>query len=221
MEILAICGSPRGKRSQTRRLTEKVLEAAQTEGAQVSLEDLSTVRVEFCQACELCHKEPRCKHSDEGMRIINKILTVDGLVFKVDVKDLVAEKPAALAFPKAARDPQVSEGHAFSSKATEDDSTVSSFRKLADKWDTCRIVASAPIKKELEDLKAQPESDAREKKIKAAEAKIDPAVARMCNTAAMEKAKKDGWAKLAKSRTSRRDQSRAANQKRADQLFPK
>jgi hypothetical protein len=149
------------------------------------------------------------------------VLTVDGLVFKVDVKDLVAEKPAALAFPKAARDPQVSEGHAFSSKATEDDSTVSSFRKLADKWDTCRIVASAPIKKELEDLKAQPESDAREKKIKAAEAKIDPAVARMCNTAAMEKAKKDGWAKLAKSRTSRRDQSRAANQKRADQLFPK
>ncbi|MDK2858518.1 MAG: hypothetical protein PWQ89_1637 [Verrucomicrobiota bacterium] len=80
MKILAICGSPRGKKSQTKALTEKLLEGATTAGAAVELVDLSKMRIEFCLGCEKCHEGGDCILNDDGQAILAKILEADGLV---------------------------------------------------------------------------------------------------------------------------------------------
>lgn len=80
MKILALCGSPRGDKSQTKVLAEKVLEAAKAQGAEVELVDLSRVRLEFCRACEACHQKPGCILKDDGTRILEQMLAADGLV---------------------------------------------------------------------------------------------------------------------------------------------
>lgn len=80
MEILAICGSPRGKKSQTKILAEKVLEAAKSKGAGVEMVDLSEAQISFCLACEKCHQVPDCVMDDDVKRILKKVLAADGLV---------------------------------------------------------------------------------------------------------------------------------------------
>ena len=80
MKILAICGSPRGKKSQTKTLTEKLLEGATAAGAAVELVDLSKMRIGFCQACEKCHQGPNCILNDDARAILAKVLEADGLV---------------------------------------------------------------------------------------------------------------------------------------------
>lgn len=80
MKILAIIGSPRGERSQTRALTEAVLEGARGQGGTVERVDLSVAGVEFCTACELCHKAPHCPLEDAGCSILERMLAADGIV---------------------------------------------------------------------------------------------------------------------------------------------
>lgn len=80
MKILAICGSPRGKESQTKVLAEEVLKAAQAQGADVDMVDLSKVRIEFCRACEACHQKSGCVLHDDVNNILADVLNADGLV---------------------------------------------------------------------------------------------------------------------------------------------
>lgn len=81
MKILAICGSPRGNKSQTRLLLQKVLEAARTnKGVGVELVDLSKARIDFCRACETCHRSPNCVLDDDTNQILAKVLKADGVV---------------------------------------------------------------------------------------------------------------------------------------------
>lgn len=81
MKIVAICGSPRGKRSQTRMLTERLLGAAESDGAATELLDLSRSRVEFCRACETCHQRAGCAVRDDVPAILQKMLEADAVVF--------------------------------------------------------------------------------------------------------------------------------------------
>ncbi|MDD5678535.1 MAG: flavodoxin family protein [Kiritimatiellae bacterium] len=80
MKILCICGSPRGKNSQTKALAGKVLKAAQAQGAGVEMVDLSEARIKFCRACEACHQKPGCVLRDDTNTILAKVLKADGLV---------------------------------------------------------------------------------------------------------------------------------------------
>ncbi|MBI2440677.1 MAG: NAD(P)H-dependent oxidoreductase [Lentisphaerae bacterium] len=80
MKILAICGSPRGNKSQTKVLAEEVLKAAQAQGAAVDCVDLSAARIEFCQACETCHRCGDCVHNDDVKTILARMLEADGLI---------------------------------------------------------------------------------------------------------------------------------------------
>ena len=80
MKILAICGSPRGNKSQTKALAGEVLKAAQAQGADVDMVDLSEARLEFCRACEACHQKPGCVLHDDANTILAKALNADGLV---------------------------------------------------------------------------------------------------------------------------------------------
>ncbi|NLL82691.1 MAG: flavodoxin family protein [Lentisphaerae bacterium] len=80
MKILAISGSPRGKHSQTRRMTEALLEAAKARGAKTELVDLGKAKVGFCTACELCHRQPGCSLKDDAVGIMHKMLESDAIV---------------------------------------------------------------------------------------------------------------------------------------------
>jgi multimeric flavodoxin WrbA len=80
MRIVAICGSPRGKKSQTKILAEKVLDAAKAKGADVEMVDLSKARIKFCRACEVCHRRPDCVLNDDVKGILAKALAADGLL---------------------------------------------------------------------------------------------------------------------------------------------
>jgi multimeric flavodoxin WrbA len=80
MRIVAICGSPRGKKSQTKALAEQVLNSAKAKGADVEMVDLSKKRIEFCRACEVCHQRPDCVINDDVKGILSMALAADGLV---------------------------------------------------------------------------------------------------------------------------------------------
>jgi multimeric flavodoxin WrbA len=81
MRILGISGSPRGLRSNTRRLVERVLEGAKSAGADVELVDLSGIDIAYCIACDLCHVKGTCSRVDEFGPLHAKMLDSDGLVF--------------------------------------------------------------------------------------------------------------------------------------------
>lgn len=80
MHIIGISGSPRGRRSETRRLVEKVLEGARAAGAEVEFVDLGDVRIDYCVACDSCHITGTCSRDDEFEPLREKLLAADGLV---------------------------------------------------------------------------------------------------------------------------------------------
>jgi multimeric flavodoxin WrbA len=81
MKILGICGSPRGKNSQTKILLIKFLDSCREKGVKTEIIDLSEYKVGFCLACEICHKKPDCPIKDDRNIIVEKMLNSDGIVF--------------------------------------------------------------------------------------------------------------------------------------------
>jgi multimeric flavodoxin WrbA len=80
MRILGISGSPRGLRSGTRLLVERVLDGARVAGAEVEFVDLGDVYVAYCVACDSCHAKGTCSRTDEFAPLREKMLAADGLV---------------------------------------------------------------------------------------------------------------------------------------------
>lgn len=98
MKILAIYGSPRGQKSQTRRLTEKVLDAAKAQGAQGEVVDLCMAKIKFCLACEKCHQGPKCVFNDDTRRILDGMLAANGIILAspVYINQVTAQMKAVL-----------------------------------------------------------------------------------------------------------------------------
>jgi multimeric flavodoxin WrbA len=80
MKILGINASPRGSKSQTRKLVQAVLDGAKSKGAIVELVDLSRLKMEYCNACGICYETGRCVKKDDLQILYKKILSADGLV---------------------------------------------------------------------------------------------------------------------------------------------
>jgi multimeric flavodoxin WrbA len=81
MEILALHGSPRTIRSQTRRLAGFVLAGATDAGAETEMIDLTEYRVTPCSACEGCSLTGTCVFDDDVAGIIRRMREADGIVF--------------------------------------------------------------------------------------------------------------------------------------------
>jgi multimeric flavodoxin WrbA len=81
MRITGICGSPRGEKSQTKILLINFLNVCKERGFDTEIIDLSKYRVNFCLACEICHKQPDCPLKDDRNLIVEKMLLSDGIVF--------------------------------------------------------------------------------------------------------------------------------------------
>jgi multimeric flavodoxin WrbA len=81
MKILAINGSPRTIRSNTRRLAQLILEGAAETGAGTELIDLCDLRVTSCTACEGCSFTGICVYEDDVPLIVERMNDADGIVF--------------------------------------------------------------------------------------------------------------------------------------------
>jgi multimeric flavodoxin WrbA len=81
MKILAIHGSPRTVRSNTRRLAQFILEGAAEAGAVTEMIDLCDLRVTPCTACEGCSFSGICVFDDDVPLIVERMKEADGIVF--------------------------------------------------------------------------------------------------------------------------------------------
>jgi multimeric flavodoxin WrbA len=81
MKVLALCGSPRGDKSETLRLTRAVVDGAAAAGAEVELVDVCKLKIEYCIACQACYRDGRCIHDDDYRGLLGRMLAADGLVF--------------------------------------------------------------------------------------------------------------------------------------------
>jgi multimeric flavodoxin WrbA len=80
MKILGINASPKGEKSQTRRLVMAVLEGARKGGADVTFIDLCSLDIRYCTACGACYAKGECIHNDDFPVLLEKMLDADGIV---------------------------------------------------------------------------------------------------------------------------------------------
>jgi multimeric flavodoxin WrbA len=80
MKILGINASPKGEKSQTRRLVMGVLEGARQSGADVTFIDICSLDIHYCTACGTCYAKGECIHDDDFPMLLEKMLDADGIV---------------------------------------------------------------------------------------------------------------------------------------------
>jgi multimeric flavodoxin WrbA len=80
MKILGINASPRGDKSQTRRLIAAVLEGARQMGADVMFIDVCSLDIAYCTACGTCYAKGECVNDDDYPMLLEKMMDADGIV---------------------------------------------------------------------------------------------------------------------------------------------
>ena len=80
MKIIGINGSPKGEKSQTRRLVMAVLEGARKTGADVTFIDVCSLDISYCTGCGTCYAKGECIHDDDFALLYQKMLEADGIV---------------------------------------------------------------------------------------------------------------------------------------------
>ena len=83
MKILAINGSPRGKRSNTDRILQPFLEGAREAGAETETVYLKDKKINYCLGCFTCWtKTPGvCVHKDDMPELLEKMRWADTVVY--------------------------------------------------------------------------------------------------------------------------------------------
>jgi multimeric flavodoxin WrbA len=80
MKIIGINGSPKGEKSQTRRLVMGVLEGARTAGADVTFIDICKLDIAYCTGCGTCYAKGECVSDDDFGALLQKMMEADGIV---------------------------------------------------------------------------------------------------------------------------------------------
>jgi multimeric flavodoxin WrbA len=80
MKIIGINASPKGEKSQTRRLVMGVLEGARKAGADITFVDICGLEIKYCTACSTCYAKGECIHDDDYPALLEKMLEADGIV---------------------------------------------------------------------------------------------------------------------------------------------
>lgn len=80
MKILGINASPKGEKSQTRRLVMGVLDGARQAGADVTFVDICGLEIQYCTACGTCYAKGECIHDDDFPALLEKMMDADGIV---------------------------------------------------------------------------------------------------------------------------------------------
>jgi len=80
MKIIGINASPKGEKSQTRRLVTGVLEGARQAGADVTFIDICALDIHYCTACGTCYAKGECVFDDDFPMLLAKMMDADGIV---------------------------------------------------------------------------------------------------------------------------------------------
>jgi multimeric flavodoxin WrbA len=80
MKIIGINASPKGEKSQTRRLVMGVLEGARQAGADITFVDICGLEIRYCTACGTCYAKGECIHDDDFLALLEKMMDADGIV---------------------------------------------------------------------------------------------------------------------------------------------
>jgi multimeric flavodoxin WrbA len=80
MKIIGINASPKGEKSQTRRLVIGVLDGARQVGADVTFIDVCSLDIHYCTACGACYARGECIHDDDFTVLLERMLEADGIV---------------------------------------------------------------------------------------------------------------------------------------------
>ena len=80
MKIIGINASPKGEKSQTRRLVMGVLDGARQAGADVTFVDVCSLDIHYCTACGTCYAKGECIHDDDFPALLEKMLDAEGVV---------------------------------------------------------------------------------------------------------------------------------------------
>lgn len=80
MKILGINASPKGDKSQTRRLVMSVLEGARQAGADITFIDICSLDIAYCTACGTCYAKGECVNDDDYPMLLGKMADADGIV---------------------------------------------------------------------------------------------------------------------------------------------
>lgn len=81
MKVLGVNVSPNGKKSQTLRLVNAVLEGARSRGAETEYVDLNKLKIEYCIGCRKCFDTGKCVFKDDYDALLDKMLSSDGMVW--------------------------------------------------------------------------------------------------------------------------------------------
>ena len=73
MKIIGISASPRGSKSQTLKLVQAALDGAKSAGAQTELVDVCKLKIEFCNACQVCFKTGACSKKDDFQGLYDRM----------------------------------------------------------------------------------------------------------------------------------------------------
>jgi multimeric flavodoxin WrbA len=80
MKIIGINASPKGEKSQTRRLVVAALEGARQTGADITFMDICSLEINYCTACGSCYAKGECINDDDFPVLLEKMLAADGIV---------------------------------------------------------------------------------------------------------------------------------------------
>jgi len=80
VKIIGINASPKGEKSQTRRLVAGVLEGARQAGADVTFIDICRLDIHYCTGCGTCYAKGECIHDDDYPALLEKMLDADAIV---------------------------------------------------------------------------------------------------------------------------------------------
>ncbi|WP_048150094.1 flavodoxin family protein [Methanolacinia paynteri] len=80
MKILALLGSPRGKKGNTYRLIESALKGAEDAGAEILFVDITEMDIGYCTGCSTCYSTGSCIQGDDYEDILDLILESDGII---------------------------------------------------------------------------------------------------------------------------------------------
>lgn len=79
VKVIGIIGSPR-KKGNTTYLVEKALEAAKKSGADVESIHLGGMKMEPCNACDICKLTGECPKDDDVAEILSKLQEAHGII---------------------------------------------------------------------------------------------------------------------------------------------
>jgi len=80
MKVIAINGSPNGRKGATHQVVNSILKGVENKGAETVSFFLSELMVKPCNACEVCAKTGKCVIDDDYSMIRQAMIEADGII---------------------------------------------------------------------------------------------------------------------------------------------